>query len=163
MSYRSITTFTFNNKTCNINCWFWTGWSEASAVDLSAGRVDYCWSSPAQSFLVLGSAWPMTIFFCLTTLIESWDYSPSICWHSKHIHTHTHTHTHTYIYIYIYERFPFYVSVGAPAILTEILCGFPQSLLENIRIVPLSGNDRLLPTRFQFIVRKSTTIRCYVV
>jgi hypothetical protein len=34
-----------------------------------SGRVNFCWSSPAQSFLVSG---PMTIFFLLTTLTESW-------------------------------------------------------------------------------------------
>jgi hypothetical protein len=38
-------------------------------------RVNYCWSSPAQSFLIPGPAGLMTIFLCLTRLWESSNYS----------------------------------------------------------------------------------------
>jgi hypothetical protein len=36
--------------------------------DRSVYRVSCCWFSPAQSFLVLGPAGLITMFFCLTTV-----------------------------------------------------------------------------------------------
>jgi hypothetical protein len=41
---------------------------EKPVVAHLVGVVDYCWSSPAQLFVVLGPALLKTIFFCLTTL-----------------------------------------------------------------------------------------------
>jgi hypothetical protein len=46
-------------------------------------------------------------------------------------------------------------SVGKPAIMTEVLRGFPQSLQANAGIATPLDHDRLLPTPFQFIIHLS--------
>jgi hypothetical protein len=42
----------------------WQSWAEQTVI--------CCWPLPAQSFLVLCHMGPMTIFFCLALLTESW-------------------------------------------------------------------------------------------
>jgi hypothetical protein len=37
-------------------------------IRVGSGRVNCCWSSPVQSFLVSSPAGFMTIFYCLTAL-----------------------------------------------------------------------------------------------
>jgi hypothetical protein len=43
------------------------------------------------------------------------------------------------------------ISVGSPAILTKIFCGFLQSFQEDSGIVPQIGRGHLFPNPFQFI------------
>lgn len=66
--------------------WEYSCWSVQLAIPLEpmptlrmCGLVIHCGRSPAQSFLVLGSVGPVTIFFCLTDfwLNNVWSYTSS--------------------------------------------------------------------------------------
>jgi hypothetical protein len=52
--------------------------------------------------------------------------------------------------------------VWTPYILTEDVCGFPQSFQTNIEIVSLFGQDSFLTNPFPSTISHPATLRCVV-
>lgn len=65
------------------------------------------------------------------------------------VHSFKNSSTGTECSLLVFGRFLVQIPAGTPAILTEVFCGFPQSLQASVEIVPRL--DRFLPSNFQFV------------